>query len=420
MKTIQNDMVKMLKGARNTSFKLATLSVDVKDRALSFMSRALIDKKDYIIRQNAKDVEAARGNSLPVSLIDRLVLNTKRINEMSSSLKKLILLKDPVGHIISRKKRPNGLVIKKVRVPIGVILIIYESRPNVTSDCIGLCLKSGNVSILRGGSEAIKTNTAIFKVLENAARCCGLPEYAFNLVSTTKREAVDILLKQSEYINLVIPRGGEGLIRKVADTSRIPVIKHYKGICCVYVDSEADLKMAETVCLNAKLQRPSVCNAAETLLVHQAIAVKFLKSIFDKFNNAGVEIRGCPKTYKILKGKIKKAKISDWSTEFLDLILALKVVKNIDEAIGHINQYGSHHSDSIITSNKDRADQFLSCVDSAAVFVNASTRFSDGHQFGMGAEIGISTDKIHARGPMGLEELTTYKYQILGNGQIRT
>ncbi|HDZ76964.1 MAG TPA: glutamate-5-semialdehyde dehydrogenase [Candidatus Omnitrophica bacterium] len=419
MKTEYN-ITKMLKGARSASFKLSALSSDVKDRALSFMSQAIIDKKDYIIRQNHKDVEAARSKSLSVSSIDRLVLNAKRISQMSDSLKELILLKDPVGDIISQKKRPNGLVIKKVRVPIGVILIIYESRPNVTSDCIGLCLKSGNVSILRGGSEAFKTNTAIFKVLKNAAKRAGLPEYAFNLVLTTRRDVVSMLLKQSDYIDLVIPRGGEGLIRKVAETSRIPVIKHYKGICSVYVDSKADLKMAEIVCLNAKLQRPSVCNSVETLLLHQTIADKFLDRIFTKLNDAGVEIRGCSKTYKILKGKIKRAKISDWSTEFLGFILAVKIVRTIDEAIDHINQYGSHHSDSIITSNKNTANQFLSCVDSAAVFLNASTRFSDGHQFGMGAEIGISTDKIHARGPMGLEELTIYKYQVLGNGQIRT
>lgn len=395
------------------------LAADVKNKALNLMASALIKKKDYILKENLKDVRAIAEKDVTQSTVDRLTLNDKRINEMSVSLKEIVLLDDPVGKIISQKERPSGLLIKKVRVPIGVVLIIYEARPNVTSDCIGLTLKSGNVSILRGGSEAIHSNLAIFKVLKEAAGKAGIPENAFSFVANTDRKIVDFLLRQDKFIDLVIPRGGEGLICEVTKRSRIPVIKHYKGICAVYVDSEADLNMAEVIVHNAKVQRPGVCNAMETLLVHEDIAIRFLPGMAKKFKEAGVEIRGCPVTYKILKGAAKKAKDKDWGMEFLDLIVAVKVVKTIDEAITHINTFGSHHSDTIVTDDLVVAKKFLSEVDSAVVFHNASTRFTDGYQFGLGAEIGISTDKIHARGPMGLEELCSYKYQVYGSGQIR-
>lgn len=395
------------------------LPSEVKNRALNLMADALIKNKDYILCENFKDIKAFKRETRVKSAIDRLLLNDKRINEMGVCLKEAALLDDPVGKIISKNTRPNGLIIKKVRVPIGVILIIYEARPNVTSDCIGLCLKSGNVSILRGGSEAINSNLAIFKVLKEAAEGTGVCENAFNLVSNTDRKIVNFLLSQDKFIDLVIPRGGEGLIREVTEHARMPAIKHYKGICSVYVDRSADLNMAENIVYNAKVQRPGVCNAMETLLVHEDVAARFLPGMFSRFQQAAVEVRGCPLTYKILKGAAKKAVQKDWTTEFLDLIAAVRVVKTMDEAIKHINTSGSHHSDSIITDDLATANKFLREVDSAAVFHNASTRFTDGYQFGLGAEIGISTDKIHARGPMGLEELCSYKYQVYGNGQVR-
>ena len=414
-----NSLIKMLIKAKEASFKLSGFSTETKNNALVVLARALLVNKDFILKENLKDIKNAGKRGIALNLLDRLELNEKRLNEMADSLNEVSKLEDPVGKIISQVRRPNGLLIKRVRVPIGVILIIYEARPNVTSDCIGLTLKSGNVSILRGGSEAINSNRAIFKVLRDAAKKAGLPEYAFNLVPVTDRSVVRFLLKQAEYIDLVIPRGGESLIREVAKQARIPVIKHYKGICAVYVDDEADLNMAENIVYNAKVQRPGVCNAMETLLVHQDAAIRFLPGMAKKLKEANVEIRGCSLTYKILKGAIKKAVAQDWTTEFLDLIAAVRVVKNIDEAIKHINTYGSHHSDSIVTDDLEAAGKFLREVDSAAVFHNASTRFTDGQQFGLGAEIGISTDKIHARGPMGLEELCSYKYQVYGNGQIR-
>jgi glutamate-5-semialdehyde dehydrogenase len=310
-------------------------------------------------------------------------------------------------------------LIKKVRVPIGTIVIIYESRPNVTAECISLCFKSGNSVILRGGSESLNTNTAIYKILKKALKKYEIPESAINLVTTKDRKAIDVLLKLNDYIDLVIPRGGEGLIRKVVKVSLIPVIKHYKGICHVYVDEEADLNMAEKICLNAKLQRPGVCNAMESMLVHKEAAVRFLPGMLRKLIEAGVEIRGCPLTKRIFHGKVKLASEKDYRTEYLDLVLSVKVVDSLEQAIRHINEYGSHHSDSIVSDDRKSAEEFLRGVDSACVYVNASTRFTDGYQFGMGAEIGISTDKLHARGPMALEELTTYKYMVIGNGQIR-
>jgi glutamate-5-semialdehyde dehydrogenase len=337
---------------------------------------------------------------------------------MSEGLLELTRLSDPVGEVIRAWLRPNGLWIHKVRVPIGVIAIIYESRPNVTADCIGLCFKSGNSVILRGGSEALRTNTAIYQALRPALKKYRIPEACVTLITTADRKAVDILLKMNDCIDLVMPRGGEGLIKHVTEASRIPVIKHYKGICHVYVDEWADLNMAQKICFNAKVQRPGVCNAMESMLVHRDVAGRFLPGMLLQFKDAGVEIRGCALTRRIFK-EAHRALDNDYRTEYLDLILSVKVVDSVYAAIDHINSYGTHHSDSIVTDSYENGLTFVKKVDSACVYVNASTRFTDGGQFGMGSEIGISTDKLHARGPMGLEELTTYKYMVFGTGQIR-
>lgn len=409
-------IVKQAKKAKEASSALAALSAEVKNKAILRMAQSLEEYSNKIISENKKDL--GRNKSLSKPLLDRLSLNEKRIGLMADSLRQVASLADPVGEVIKGWLRPNGLWIQKVRVPIGVVAIIYEARPNVTSDCIGLCLKSGNACILKGGSEALHTNRMIYRVIVEAAEKSGIPEGAIHFVDTIERTAVNKLLSLSQYIDLVIPRGGEGLIRFVDAHSKIPVIKHYKGVCHVYVDASAYLRMAEDICFNAKVQRPGVCNAMETLLVHKDSAARFLPPMIKKYKEAGVEIRGCPKTCKIVKG-IRKAKEIDWYTEYLDLILSVKVVGSIDEAVCHINHYGSHHSDSIVSENYQNAMKFLQRVDSACVYVNASTRFTDGYEFGLGAEIGISTDKIHARGPMALEELTTYKYMIFGNGQVR-
>lgn len=418
MSTLKQKISQMAQDAKQASRELAGVSTEVKNRALLEMARALSKKSGTILSANQKDLKKAQREGLSSALIDRLLLSRKRIKSMIRSLEEVAALKDPVGEIIKMWKRPNGLRIGKLRVPIGVIGIIYESRPNVTCDCISLCLKSGNSVILRGGREAINSNLAIFKVLNNIAIKSGIPSNSINLIRTTDRRAVQILLKLEGLVDLIIPRGGEGLIREVARLSKIPVIKHYKGICHTYVDEDADLNMAERICYNAKVQRPGVCNAMETLLVHQDVAARFLPGMIKSFREAGVEIRGCPLTKKIVKG-IKSATQKDWSTEYLDLILSVKVVSNLDEAIEHITRFGSMHSEAIVTDNPKRAQEFLERVDAACVFVNASTRFTDGGEFGLGSEIGISTDKLHARGPMALEELTTYKYIVYGSGQVR-
>jgi len=382
------------------------------------MSAALLANQELIIKANAKDIAQAKKAKLKPALIERLTLDEKRVREMADGLLELTKLTDPVGEIIKEWERPNGLRIQKVRVPIGVIAIIYESRPNVTSDCAGLCFKSGNSVILRGGSEAFASNHAIYQCLRQALKDNGVSEGAICMIISKEHAAVDELLKLNGYIDLVIPRGGEALIQRVVEISRIPVIKHYKGICHVYVDEWADLNMAENICFNAKVQRPGVCNAMECMLVNEHAAARFLPGMLKKFKQSGVEIRGDEFTRKIADWA-KKATQKDYRTEYLDLILSVKVVKDVQEAIRHINIYSSHHSDSIITQNQKNAEEFLRQVDSACVYVNASPRFTDGRQFGMGAEIGISTDKIHARGPMALEELTSYKYVVRGNGQIR-
>ncbi|RKY31097.1 MAG: glutamate-5-semialdehyde dehydrogenase [Candidatus Omnitrophota bacterium] len=417
-KNLKKQLTTMAIAADKAWKEAQQIEAEVKNKALKDMARTLLLKKSYILKENKKDISLARKNRLPAAFIDRLSLNEKRIKEMSRSLLEIAKLRNPAGEVIKSWKRPNGLRINKVRSPLGVVLIIYESRPNVTSDCIGLCFKTDNSVILRGGSESLNSNIAIYRVLKSVLKNYKIPANLINMVETPSRRAVDILLKLKDHIDLVIPRGGESLIRRVAGISRIPVIKHYKGICHIYVDEDADLNIAEKVCFNAKVQRPATCNAMETMLVHKNVAIRFLPGMIKKFKEAGVQIRGCANTKKIVKG-IKSAKEKDYSTEYLDLILSVKVVDSLAEAVEHINFYGSGHSDAIITDNKRVASEFLGKVDSACVYVNASTRFTDGFQFGMGAEMGISTDKLHARGPMSLEELTTYKYMIFGSGQVR-
>jgi glutamate-5-semialdehyde dehydrogenase len=413
---LKKEIEGIAKEAKAASRVLANLGTAVKDAVLKDMAVALLSSKTDILKANKKDINASRGKGK--AFIDRLSLDEARIKQMADGLLDVVKLKDPVGEIIRSWDTASGLRIQKVRSALGVIAIIYESRPNVTADCAGLCLKSGNSVILRGGSESLNSNLAIYNALNSAIQKHGLPFGAINLINTRERKAVDVLLKLNDYIDLVIPRGGEELIKKVVSSSRIPVIKHYKGICHVYVDAWADLNMAEKICFNAKVQRPGVCNAMESMLVHRDVAIRFLPGMLKKFKEAGVEIRGCPLTRKIAKWT-KRATDKDYRTEYLNLILSVKVVDSLDEAIAHINDYGSHHSDTIVTDDNEEALKFLKQVDSACVYQNASTRFTDGNQFGMGAEIGISTDKLHARGPMALEELTTYKYMVFGSGQVR-
>lgn len=414
---MKKELKELVLKAKSASSMLTDLSSKVKNDALLRMASDLEKRQGEIIAANKKDLDRNR-ESLSKALLDRLMLNEKRIHSMAQSLRDVAKLADPIGEVIDGCVRPNGLWIQKIRTPIGVIAIIYESRPNVTSDCIGLCLKSANASILKGGSEAVNTNRVIYEILLKASLESGIPAGAINFIDSVERKDALYLLKLNDYIDLVIPRGGEGLIKFVEKFSKIPVVKHYKGICHTYVDEYADLDMAYDICFNAKVSKPGVCNAMETLLVHRGIASQFLPPMIKRYKDAGVQIRGCQMTSRIVKDIIT-AKESDWRTEYLDLILSIKVVANAAEAIEHINYYGSHHSDSIVTENYESALYFLNKIDSACVYVNASTRFTDGYEFGMGAEIGISTDKIPYRGPMGLKELTTYKYIIFGKGQIR-
>ena len=402
------------KGAR----VLASASSSRKNAALVEMAKSLQKKSKDLISENRKDIEFAKKKKLSKALIDRLTLNQKRVNEMAQGLVEVAALPDPVGEITGMWQRPNGMSVGKMRVPIGVIGIIYESRPNVTADAAALCLKAGNAVVLRGGSEAIHSNRAIVKVLREAARKQGLHQGAVTFIDIPEREAVMEMLKLEGIIDLIIPRGGEALIRAVTENSRIPVLKHYKGVCHIFVDRDADLLMAEEICFNAKVQRPGTCNAMETMLVDEAIAEGFLPRMLRRFEKAGVELKGSPETLEIYPN-IEEAKEEDYYREYLDLILNVKVVRDMDDAMEHIARYSSSHSDGIVTTNYEKAMRFLREVDSSAVFVNASTRLNDGFQFGLGAEIGISTDKIHARGPMGLEELTCTKFIVLGNGQLR-
>ena len=402
--------------AKTAAPQLALLPTDVKNTALLAMADALESHEADLLKANQLDLRAAVG--LSPAAIDRLTLTPKRITEMATGLREVAALPDPVGQVFGMAQRPNGMQVGRMRVPIGVIGIIYESRPNVTADAASLCLKSGNAVVLRGGSEAIQSNAAIVKVISEAGGKAGIPEGAITFIENPDRQISVLLLKQDKYIDLIIPRGGEGLMEFVTKESRIPVIKHDKGVCHTYVDASADLEMAESICFNAKVQRPGTCNAMETLLVHEGIAHKFLPPLIARYQEAGVDVRGCPRT-AILAPSVTPAKESDWGTEFLDLVLAVRVVKDMNQAIEHIARYGSQHSEAIVTQDDSRSLRFLREVDAAAVFVNASTRLHDGYQFGLGAEIGISTTRIHARGAMGLEELTTSKFIVLGSGQLR-
>ena len=416
--TLQEQITALAKQARQASRALARLSTAEKNAALLAMAGALEAGKDTLLKANARDMEAAALSSLSAAMLDRLRLDTKRIAAMAAGLREVAALPDPVGRILAERTRPNGLRLQKVATPIGVVVIIFESRPNVTADAAGLCFKAGNATILRGGKEAMHSNQAIADVMMKTA---SLPEGAIQLVPTTDREAIRLLLSETQYIDLCIPRGGEGLIRAVTECSRVPVIKHYKGVCHVFVDRDADLEMAEEIVINAKVQRPAVCNAMETLLVDRAIAGKFLPVITQKLREKKVELRVDDETKELIGNtEAKIATEQDYFTEYNDYILNIRTVANAEEAIEHINHYGSAHSDAIVTGDTDRAKRFLQEVDSATVYWNASTRFTDGGEFGMGAEIGISTDKIGARGPMGLEELTSYKWIGYGTGQIRT
>ncbi len=412
-------ILKIAKAAKKASYQMALISAKEKNRALMQMAKVLEAQQSYLIKENAKDLAAASKANYSKALVDRLTLDPKRISAMANGLRETAKLKDPVGQLLETIHRPNGLLIKKIRVPLGVVGIIYESRPNVTADCAALCLKSGNAAILKGGREAIYSNKAIFKILKSRLKKTKIPLDALQLIESTDRRAVYELLKLDELLDVIVPRGGEGLIRFVADNSRIPVIKHYHGVCHVYVSNKADLNMAHSITMNAKVQKPGVCNAMETLLVDRAVARKFLPPIIEDLQKAGCEIRGDGTTRAIVKDNVKKATEKDWRTEYLDLILSVRVVDNLKAAIEHINTYGSHHSDTIVTKDKNQAQVFLDAVDSACVYVNASTRFTDGYEFGFGAEVGISTDKLHVRGPMALEGLTSYKYEVYGSGQIR-
>jgi len=400
---------RLLRGARRAE----------KDTALEFMADNILARKEEIIKTNAKDVTLAREKGLNPAMIDRLTLHEKTITSMVAGLRQVAALPDPVGELTGMWKRPNGLKVGRVRIPLGVIGFIYESRPNVTVDGAALCLKSGNAVLLKGGSEAINSNLILEEILTEAMKKANLPEKSIQVIPSTKHEAVAILLGMDDYVDMIIPRGGERLISFVAENSKIPVLKHFKGVCHVYVDEFADLEMARKICFNAKVQRPGVCNAMETMLVHKKVAPSFLPGMIESFKEAGVEIRACENSLRLVPGLLL-AKDSDWPAEFLDLILAVKIVEDMDEALDHIDRYGSNHTEAIVTNDYERSQEFLERVDASVVLVNASTRFNDGFELGLGAEIGINTSKLHAYGPMSLKELTTTKFIVFGSGQVRT
>jgi glutamate-5-semialdehyde dehydrogenase len=416
---IKDSIKQIAQDAQLAARTLSRVTSAAKNNALLQMAGELDRNCDFLLAENAKDVSKAKQAGLSPAMIDRLTLRKATISSMAQGIKEVAALPDPVGKVTSMWRRPNGLLVGKMRIPLGVIGIIYESRPNVTVDASALCLKSGNAVILRGGSEAINSNLAIASILQEVLRKSSLPAAAIQVIGLTDREAVSAMLQLDEYIDLIIPRGGEELIRAVVAQSKIPVIKHYKGVCHIFVDAHADMEMAVNICFNAKVQRPGVCNAVETLLVHKDIAHEFLPQVAGKLQKAGVILKGCEKTRSILKN-IEAATEDDWYAEYLDLILAVRVVENIDEAVTHIEKYGSLHTEAIITNDYNNSQRFLNEVNSSTVLVNASTRFSDGFELGLGAEIGISTTKLHAFGPMGLEELTITKFIIYGNGQVRT
>jgi glutamate-5-semialdehyde dehydrogenase len=414
MSTIEQTIHQMGKQARAAAYKLAQLSADEKNATLRAMATAVRHAMPDLLDANAKDLAAGAEKGLSAAMLDRLMLDEKRIESMAAGIDQVATLPDPVGQILDSWDRPNGIQIEQVRVPIGTIGIIYESRPNVTADAAVLCFKTGNATILRGGSEAIHSNRAIAVALGSA----GAPDHAIQLIPFTDRESVAVLAGMDQWLDLIIPRGGKGLIETVVSLARMPVIKHYDGICHLFADAEADLEMATALTVNSKTQKCGVCNALETLLVHRDIAAAFLPQVAAALRAKQVELRGCERVCAVLPDVIS-ATTDDWSTEYLDLILSIKVVDSLEEAIGHINQFGSHHTDVIVSNKRATAERFLREVDSACVFHNVSTRFADGGEFGFGAEIGISTDKLHARGPMGLRELTSYQYRVRGNGQIK-
>jgi len=411
-------ILEICKKARAASLELAKLSTETKNNALCRMANALETNADRILSANREDAEAARAKGMKLALLDRLTLDKRKIETMARGLREVAALPDPVGAILNSWTRPNGLIISQIRVPLGVVGVIYESRPDVTSDASGICIKSGNAVILRGGSEAINTNVAIGEVLRDALANTNVPVDALQVVSSTERSVAEEFMQMREYVDVLIPRGGADLIKTVLAKARVPVIETGTGNCHVYVEEDADLERAILIVINAKCQRPGTCNAAEKLLVHSSIAEGFLPKVITALRAKGVEVRGCEKTVKIVPD-VKPATEEDWYTEYSDLIIGVKVVNDLDEAIAHINKYGTKHSDSILTASFEKAKRFLREVDSAAVYWNASTRFTDGNQFGLGAEIGISTQKLHARGPMSVQHLTTTKYCIVGSGQIR-
>lgn len=410
-------MESFLVKAKETSTILSTLSGSTKNRILLEMADALMVDREKILQANKKDLDYAEANNLSSAIIDRLMLNPERIDGMAQALRDIAALKEPVGRVLEGWVNEDGLKIEKISVPIGVIGIIYESRPNVTSDTAGLCFKSGNVCILKGGKEANESNHAIAKVLQNVLYNNGLPIELISLLPDATREGVSKLIKMDKFVDLIIPRGGEGLIRFVNDNATVPVVKHDKGVCHVYLHEDADFEKGLAIAINAKTHRTGVCNACETLLVDKAVAGKFLPELKKLFDEKGTELRGCELTQSIIE--TKAATDEDWGTEYLDNILSIRIVDGLNAGIEHIRQYGSGHSDAIVTENYTAAERFMNAIDSAAVYVNASTRFTDGGCFGFGAEVGISTNKLHARGPMGINDLTTYKFCIYGNGQIR-
>jgi glutamate-5-semialdehyde dehydrogenase len=415
---LKQEALRLGKQAKVAARLLAPLSSVEKNRALLLMADRLEAQSTFLIDENKKDLDFATNGGVSSAVLDRIALSPSRIQAMAKGLREVVALPDPVREVTKMWRRPNGLQVGRMRIPLGVIGMIYEARPNVTADAAALCLKSGNAVILRGGSEAHHSNQAIGAVLRQACAETRVPQDAVQVVQHKDHALVNELLQLEQYIDLIIPRGGEDLIRAVVANSKVPVIKHYKGVCHVYVEADASLEMAEQICFNAKVQRPSVCNAMETLLVHEVIAPKFLPGMIAKFQAAGVEVRGCENTRALVPG-IKPASDADWTEEYLDLILAVRIVKDMDQAIDHIERYGSEHTETIVTTNYQKSRQFIERVNSSAVMVNASTRFNDGGELGLGAEIGISTSKIHAFGPMGLEELTTTKFIVFGDGQVR-
>jgi glutamate-5-semialdehyde dehydrogenase len=416
--SLKDQALRLGKRAKAAARQLAQVSTTEKNRVLSLMADQLEARSSFLVAENRKDLESAKAAGVSSAVLDRIALDAGRVKAMARGLRDVIALPDPVREVVKMWRRPNGLQVGRMRIPLGVIGMIYEARPNVTADAAALCLKSGNAVILRGGSEAHHSNQAIGEVLRQACADTAVPQDAVQMVEVKDHAFVNELLQLESYIDLIIPRGGEELIRAVVANSKIPVIKHYKGVCHVYVDADAALETARRICFNAKVQRPAVCNAMETLLVHEGIAAQFLPPMIAEYQAAGVEVRGCEHTRALAPG-VKKAKESDWTEEYLDLILAVRIVKDMDAAIDHIERYGSEHTESIITTDYQKAREFIDRVNSSAVMVNASTRFNDGGELGLGAEIGISTSKIHAFGPMGLEELTTTKFIVFGDGQIR-